>query len=116
MKSFLLVLIILFVFSSFSWAGREEIPCVNGYCDGWQILLERVNSFDNNPIFHFYNNSGITAFKVMAIINCYDYNDRYLGRITVNRPGPIHKFIDFRGKLPQNTSKMTAEIYYSDTY
>jgi len=111
-----LFLIILFVFSSLSWAGRDIIPCTRGFCNDWEVYVDYVRSFDENQSFYFYN-GGVTAFRVKAVVRFYDCRSEYIGSVRWSDPGPVHQGAAFRfnGKVPWESYHMTADIYYTDT-
>jgi hypothetical protein len=113
MKRVLSILMFIMFLAVLSYA--EEIPCVAGNCGGWSISYNG-NTGDSSMRFRFDNNSGEDAFSITAVINFYDYMDKYLGRITKKDAGPIHKFIIFEGRPPKDAFKMTGELYHKNEY
>jgi hypothetical protein len=111
----IILVIALLILPNIVYAEKGDIPCVNGTCEGWHAWYEK-NAFKNDVIFHFDNNTGVTAFNITVIVNMYDYFDNYLGRIEKKVAGPIHKFINLGGTVHKDTSKMTCDIYWSETY
>lgn len=116
MKRLLFVLLLGSLFVGSAWAEKGSIECVKGNCDGWSVWYERNSLFDKIAVYHFENNTGTTAFKILVNVNFYDNFGVYLGRITYKLDGPIHQQFPFKGSFPEKSYKVTCDIYWSDKY
>ena len=116
MKKSVIFLVFFFLMTSAANATREEIKCTGGFHRGWRAYFDRDTSFVNAANFTFENRTGKTAFKVHAVVNCYDFMDHYVGRVEGLSDGPISRFISFTRSIPRDTSHMDCEIYWTDNY
>ncbi|GBE16210.1 hypothetical protein BMS3Abin15_00022 [bacterium BMS3Abin15] len=83
--------------------------------EDWNVWYERGWS-DEPVVFHFENITDRPAFKIRALVNCYDRDGKYLGRVRFEMPGPIHKYLIPKQIVPKGTKKMEAEVYNSWEY
>lgn len=105
--------------SATAYAESGAIECTGGNPAGWRVWYEKaaLQPVDGDIItVHFENETGITAFKILATVNFYNIFDEYLGRAEWKQDGPIHKYFVPNIKVPHGTSKMTCDIYWKDKY
>jgi hypothetical protein len=97
-----------------------QIPCENGYCEGWEGSYEILagNSVQGGSLggFFFKNKSGKVAFDIRIMVNFFDYFGGYIGRIELNENGPIYSHLSTKGIIPKETGKISFNIYWSDEY
>jgi hypothetical protein len=116
-----LAFLVMLAAASPAWAESFDVECVQGYCDGWHIWYEMDSSTfrtfnDYKATFHFDNQTGIPAFNVKYIVNCYDDRGAFLGRMEGKSDGPVNKFITFNAIVPKGSVRMTAELYWTESY
>lgn len=132
MKKAIIVLILLL--SVPALAFKTDNICTTA---GWSVRIDKASNITStnitsdivsdrapskgrgigtNAIVYVEKSTNEAAFKVRVLVYCYDFHDKFIGRLTFETDGPIYSSWEFNANLPIETYKMTAEVYWKDKY
>ncbi len=100
-----------------AYGESKDIPCVKGNCAGWKIWYENESGITDNMTIHIKNETGITAFGVVAGINSYDQFGKLLERTEIRDRGPFYNGYELKKIVifPSGSWKIQCDMYWTNS-